>query len=70
MTLSIEQAQAIEQGRALPLTINDTPCVVLRKDIYERLSGKAYDDSDWTDDEMEALANEMFAGLNASEGIA
>lgn len=70
MTLSTEQSQELEQGRALPLTIDQTEYVVLRKDIYEQLCGNAYDDSDWTQAEMQALATETFARLDSAERIA
>jgi hypothetical protein len=33
-----------------------TPYVLLRQDMYERLKDKDYDDSLWTDEEMELLA--------------
>jgi hypothetical protein len=35
-----------------------TDIVVLRADLFERLRGLLYDDSPWTDEEMDLLATE------------
>jgi len=32
--------------------------VLVRADVYERLRGPSYDDSPWTDEEMDLLAAE------------
>jgi len=37
MQLSMEQIEAIDAGDAVPISVDDTPCVVVRQDIYERL---------------------------------
>jgi hypothetical protein len=37
MELSTEQIQALNNGEAVPITIEHTRCVLLRTDIYERL---------------------------------
>jgi hypothetical protein len=62
--LSREQLQAAEGS---PLQVKDPETsreyVVVGKATYERLFEMAYDDSPWTDDEMDALAWE--AGKNA-----
>jgi hypothetical protein len=38
MNLTPEQMEAIKGGQAVPCTLDHTECVVLRKDIYERVS--------------------------------
>jgi hypothetical protein len=35
--LSTDQIRALENGAAVPVTINHTRCVILRTDIYERV---------------------------------
>jgi hypothetical protein len=35
--LSTDQIRALENGAAVPVTINHTRCVLLRTDIYERV---------------------------------
>ena len=37
MELSTEQIRALENGEAVPITIEHTKCVLLRTDIYERV---------------------------------
>jgi hypothetical protein len=62
------QMQAIVASGNNPPVIVDpktkTLCVLLRQDVYERLtSDEDYDDGPWTDEEMELLAWET--GKNA-----
>ena len=37
MELSADQIRALENGEAVPVTIEHTRCVILRTDIYERV---------------------------------
>jgi hypothetical protein len=37
MELSAAQMQAIENGEAVPITVGNTKCVLLREDLYERV---------------------------------
>jgi hypothetical protein len=58
--LTPDQAYAAEQCRdALPLIDprTNTTYVLLRQDVYERLKD-LYDDSPWTDEEMDLLHEE------------
>lgn len=58
--LTPDQAHAAEQSRdALPLIDprTNTAHVLLRQDVYERLK-ELYDDSPWTDEEMDLLHEE------------
>jgi hypothetical protein len=66
MELTAEQEQAIQNGQMVTVTVGGTPCVVLRKDIYER--GEALDYSPWTTEEMDLLAAET-ADLLAGDGF-
>ena len=58
--LTEQQVQAIAVADQTPPVIVDpkarTPYVLLRQDVYERLIDRDYDDSPWTDAEMELLA--------------
>jgi hypothetical protein len=56
MTLTTEQERAIQEGRAVVVTVGGRPCVVVRKDICDR--GEEMDYGPWTDDEMNLLAAE------------
>jgi hypothetical protein len=65
--LTEQQLQALTAAGKTPLVVVDpktkTPYVLLRQDVYERLKDQDYDDSPWTDEEMELLAWE--AGKHA-----
>lgn len=66
MELTAEQEQAIHRGQAVHVDVAGTPCVLLRKDVYER--GDALDFSPWTPEEMDLLAAET-ADLLAGDGF-
>ena len=69
MNVSEEQLHAIEQGKAVSIRVGKTDCVVVRRDVYQKIQQVAYDDSDWSDEEMEALAVEMFDALDNPQEI-
>lgn len=59
--LTEQQMQAISTAGSTPAIVVDpktkVPYVLLRQDMYERLKkDEEYDDSPWTDEEMEMLA--------------
>jgi hypothetical protein len=60
--LSEQQMQAVAAGGEDPLTVVDPrtqiPYVLVRKDVYEQLKEPEYDDSPWTDEEMDLLHEE------------
>jgi hypothetical protein len=58
--LSEQQRQAVREQPDQPLEVIDPVTqetfVLIRREVYERL--KEYDDSAWTDEEMDRLAEE------------
>jgi prevent-host-death family protein len=58
MKLTKEQLEAVRRGEPVRLTERGTDLVVLRADVFERLQQLSYDDSPWTDEEMDRLAAE------------
>jgi hypothetical protein len=69
LELTREQHEALGNGTEAVSAIDpatNTEYVVIRKDVYERLKELLYDDSPWTDEEMDALAWE--AGQHAGWG--
>ena len=66
--LTEQQMQAVHASGAMPPIVVDpktkTPYVLLRKDVYEQLKAEDYDDSPWTDEEMDLLAAEVDAMLD------
>ena len=61
MILTEQQRQAVRGAKAPP-TVTDpdtqTDYVLLRADEYQRLRSLVYDDSPWTNEEMDLLAAE------------
>jgi hypothetical protein len=70
LDLTAEQRTALASGEPVPCVLNQTECVVLRKDVFERIQRVAYDDSEWTPDEMIALAERAFDGADNAGPIA
>ena len=58
MQLTNEQLEAVRSGESLRLQEGGTDLVVLRADVFDRLRDLLYDDSPWTDEEMDLLAAE------------
>lgn len=46
MILNQEELQAVQEGRHVPIVLGSTECVVIRKDIFERLQSLLGDDLD------------------------
>jgi hypothetical protein len=65
--LTEQQMQAVAESQETPPTVMDprtkTAYVLIRKDLYEKLTGDEYDDSPWTAEERDILAWE--AGKHA-----
>ena len=66
MNLTVEQERAVQNGQAVMVVVAGRPCVLLRKDIYDR--NEALDYSPWTTEEMDLLAAET-ANLLAGDGL-
>ncbi len=69
MTLTPQQMNAIRHGEAVPVTVDQTECIVVRKDVFQKIRQIAYDDSDWSDEELEAVAAQTFDALDNAERI-
>ena len=69
MTLSPEQLRAIQTGQPVLVTIDQTECVLMRKDIFQKIQQVSYDDSDWSDEELEAVAAQTLDSLDSAEKI-
>ena len=70
--LTQDQVRALEQV-GQPATLIDpatqTAYVLLRQEVYERLTKEEYDAGPWTDDERDALAIEVDAMLDDDMAI-
>lgn len=73
MPFTQEQWEAIRRGQSVRLNEGDTDLIVLRADVFERLRGLLYDDSPWSNEEMDLLAAEDaemlgWEGMEAYQG--
>lgn len=62
--LTEEQRKSIQDGRAVRVRENEREYVLLRPDVYERLTQEGYDDGPWNADEMDRLREESLALLD------
>ncbi len=65
MNLSPQQIEDLEKGEPVRILIGETPCVVVRQDVYE----EEVDDSPWTVEEMNLLADEANDIISQSETV-
>ncbi len=54
MDLTQQQISALQHGDIVPLTVHETECVVVRKDVFDQMQTPVYDDGDWTAEETSA----------------
>ena len=61
MNVTNEQLKAARSGEPVELTANGDVFVLLAKDVFERVKpALAYDDSNWTEEEMRHMAARTF----------
>lgn len=73
MELTKEQLEVVRSGEPVRVSEEGTELVVVRADLFERLQGLRYDDSPWSDEEMDLLAAEdadvlCWEGMEAYQG--
>jgi hypothetical protein len=56
--LTQQQRQSLEDGQAVRIREDGHEYVLLRPDVYERLTANSYDDDPWTAEEMDLLREE------------
>jgi len=65
MQLNPDQKLALDHGQPVPLVVDNTQCVLIKRDVYEQnLTG-----GDWTVGEMDMLAAEAADRLDEAEAI-
>ena len=62
--LTEEERKSIEGGKPVRIRENDREYVLLRPDVYERLSDGAYDEGPWDAEELDRLREESVALLD------
>ncbi len=55
--LSEEQRRQLDSGRAVDVSDTETSqrYVILKRDVFERVRGLLFDDSEWTDEESRLM---------------
>lgn len=69
MVLTEQQEEAVRHGEAVSIRIGEAECVVVRKDVYDRVKVTAYDDSEITVDELHAIAARTLDDLDSAGPI-
>ncbi len=69
MQFTEDQLDAVRKGATVRLTEGDMDLIVVRADVFARLKESLYDDTPWTDEEMDLLAaeNADFLGWEGME---
>jgi hypothetical protein len=62
--LSEEQRREVQDGRAVRVRENGREYVLLRPDVYDRLSEDAFEDSPWNAEEMDRVREESVEQLD------
>ena len=60
LDLTTDQRSALASGEPVPFVVDQTDCIVLRRDVFDRMRRVAYDDGPWTAGEMSTLAEHAF----------
>lgn len=56
--LSDEQRKSLDEGQAVRVQENGREYVLVRPDVYDRLTEEGYDDSPWDTEELDRLRQE------------
>ena len=66
IALTSEQKAALSRGERVEVTVGEEECVLVRREVFQRLT---YDDSPWTPEEMDAMAQHAFDSADNAEPI-
>lgn len=66
ITLTSEQKAALSRGERVEITVGDEKCVLVHREVFQRLT---CDDSPWTPEEMDSLAQHAFDSADNPEPI-
>lgn len=69
MNITKEQLEQAKQGQPVELVENGDEFVLVRKDVYEQVPKVRYDDSELSDDELQAIAAQTLEDLDTAGPI-
>lgn len=69
MELAPHQIEALKTGAPVMLTVEQTPCILVRHDVYGRNRTLVSDDSEWAEEEVDAIAAQTFAEADSAGPI-
>ena len=67
MILSPDQLKALDQGQAVPVSIDQRECVVVRRDVYDRTKDSSYDDAEMDPSEAYPFVDDVMADDDARD---
>lgn len=69
MNITKEQLEQAKQGQPVEIAENGDKFVLVRKDVYEQVKKVQYDDSELSDDELQAIAAQTLEDLDTAGPI-
>jgi hypothetical protein len=69
MNITKDQLESADQGLPVEIQESGKQYVLISRDVYNRMTTPAYDDSEWTDDERMQLAAEAAEDLDHMDEI-
>ncbi len=67
MVLSSDQLKALDEGRAVPVNVDERECVLVRREVYDRRKDLPYDDTEMDPSEGYPLLDEVMADDDAGD---
>ena len=62
MELRANEKHALDSGIAVPIVVESTDCVILRRDVFDRVRAFLYDDKEWSHDDLRQQLARSFEG--------
>jgi hypothetical protein len=69
MNFTTQVDEAVQYGDAVPVWIGTSECILIRRDIFDRAVVRSHDDSEMTDNELQAIAARTLVDLDTAGPI-
>ena len=67
--LSTEQQTALQKGEPVYCKFDETECIVVRNDVFDRLNRISVDFGEWSEDEMRTVTGRTLEDLDDAKAI-